>query len=54
MAQNKVFSLLFFHNLVKGHFMLEILQVLKHLYKQDRLDFTSHWVAKEEDYWSCY
>ena len=25
--------------------MLEILQVLKHLYKQDRLDFISHWVA---------
>ena len=30
--------------------MLEVLQVLKHLYKQDRLDFTSHWIAKEEDY----
>jgi hypothetical protein len=24
--------------------------VLKHLYKQDRLDFASHWIAKEEDY----
>jgi hypothetical protein len=30
--------------------MLEVLQVLKHLYKQDRLDFASHWVSKEEDY----
>jgi hypothetical protein len=29
---------------------LEVLQVLKHLYKQDRLDFSSHWIAKEEDY----
>src|ERR1700690_4132950 len=29
---------------------LEVLQVLKHLYKQDRLDFTSHWVANEDDY----
>jgi hypothetical protein len=29
---------------------IEVLQVLKHLYKQDRLDFTSHWIAKEEDY----
>jgi hypothetical protein len=30
--------------------LLEILQVLKHLYRQERLDFTSHWIAKEEDY----
>jgi len=30
--------------------MLEVLQVLKHLYKQKRLDFTSHWIANEEDY----
>jgi hypothetical protein len=30
--------------------MLEILQVLKHLYKSERLDFTSHWIASEEDY----
>jgi hypothetical protein len=30
--------------------MLEVLQVLKYLYKQEWLDFTSHWVAKEEDY----
>jgi hypothetical protein len=29
---------------------LEVLQVLKHLYKSERLDFTSHWIAKEEDY----
>lgn len=29
---------------------LEVLQVLKYLYKQDQLDFTSHWVAKEVDY----
>jgi hypothetical protein len=29
---------------------IEVLQVLKHLYKQDRLNFTSHWIAKEEDY----
>jgi hypothetical protein len=25
--------------------MLEILQVLKHLFKQERLDFASHWIA---------
>jgi hypothetical protein len=30
--------------------MLEVLQVLKHLYKQDQLDFTSDWIANEEDY----
>ena len=30
--------------------MLEVFQVLKHLYKEERLDFTSHWIANEEDY----
>jgi hypothetical protein len=30
--------------------MLEVLQVLKHLYKEERLDFTSHWIANEDDY----
>ena len=30
--------------------MMEILQVLKYLYKQDQLDFTSHWIANEDDY----
>jgi hypothetical protein len=30
--------------------LVEILQVLKQLYKEERLDFTSHWIAKEEDY----
>ena len=30
--------------------MLEVLQVLKHLYKAERLNFTSHWIANEEDY----
>ena len=30
--------------------MLEVLQVLKHFYKEERLDFTSHWIANEEDY----
>jgi hypothetical protein len=30
--------------------MLEVLQVLKHLYKAERMDFTSHWIANEEDY----
>jgi hypothetical protein len=30
--------------------MLEVLQVLKHVYKEERLDFTSHWIANEEDY----
>jgi hypothetical protein len=29
---------------------LEVLQVLKHLYKAERLDFTSHSIAKEENY----
>jgi len=29
--------------------MIEVLQVLKHLYKQERLDFASHWIASEED-----
>ena len=28
----------------------EVLQVPKHLYKQEHLDFTSHWIVKEEDY----
>jgi hypothetical protein len=30
--------------------MLEVLQVLKHLYKGERLDFISHWIANEDDY----
>jgi hypothetical protein len=30
--------------------LLEILQILKHLYKEERLDFTSHWTANEVDY----
>ncbi|KAJ7243492.1 hypothetical protein C8J57DRAFT_949368, partial [Mycena rebaudengoi] len=30
--------------------LLEILQLLKYAYKQLRLDFTSHHLAKEEDY----
>ena len=30
--------------------LLEVLQVLKHVYKQGRLDFTSNLVATEEDY----
>jgi hypothetical protein len=30
--------------------MLEVLQVLKQLYKAERLDFTSSWIANEEDY----
>ena len=30
--------------------MLEILQVLKHLYKEEHLQFSSHLIAKEEDY----
>jgi hypothetical protein len=30
--------------------LLEVLQVLKHVYKQGRLDFTSDLVATEEDY----
>ena len=30
--------------------MLEVLQVLKHLYKEERIDFTSYWIANEDDY----
>ncbi|KAG1895161.1 uncharacterized protein F5891DRAFT_897741, partial [Suillus fuscotomentosus] len=30
--------------------VLEALQILKFTYKQDRLNFTSHLVAEEEDY----
>ena len=30
--------------------MLEVLQVLKYIYKQDELDFTSDWIAKDADY----
>lgn len=30
--------------------LMEMLQVLKYAYKQDRLDFTEDWIAKEEDY----
>ncbi|KAG5637367.1 hypothetical protein H0H81_004792 [Sphagnurus paluster] len=30
--------------------LMEMLQVLKYLFKQDRLDFTADWIAKEEDY----
>ena len=30
--------------------LLEVLQVLKHIYKQGRLDFTSHLITTEEDY----
>jgi hypothetical protein len=30
--------------------MLKVLQILKYIYKQERLDLTSHWIAKEEDY----
>jgi hAT family C-terminal dimerisation region len=30
--------------------MLEVLQVLKHHYKEERLDFISHWIANEDDY----
>src|SRR5438477_6802921 len=37
------------HSLLSGA-TLEVLQVLKYLYRQERLDFSSHWVAKEEDY----
>ena len=29
---------------------LKVLQVLKHLYKEECIDFMSHWIAKEEDY----
>jgi hypothetical protein len=28
--------------------LLEVLQVLKHLYKEERLDFTPHWITNEE------
>jgi hypothetical protein len=30
--------------------MYEVLQVLKHLYDEEQLDFTSHWIADEDDY----
>jgi hypothetical protein len=30
--------------------MMEMLQVLKFTFKQDRLDFSEGWLAKEEDY----
>ena len=30
--------------------LLEVLQILKYLFKQERLDFTEDWVAKEKDY----
>lgn len=30
--------------------MIEILQYLKHLFKEERVDLASHLVAKEEDY----
>jgi hypothetical protein len=30
--------------------MLEVLRVLKHLHKAERLDFTSYWIANEDDY----
>jgi hypothetical protein len=30
--------------------LLEVLQVLKHLYKQERLDFMSQWMSRKEDY----
>ncbi len=30
--------------------VLEVLQVLKHLYRGERLEFTSHWIARSEDY----
>jgi len=30
--------------------MLEVLQVLKHFYKKERLDFTSYWIVNEDDY----
>jgi hypothetical protein len=30
--------------------LLEVLQVLKHVYKDGRLDFTSHLIVTEEDY----
>jgi hypothetical protein len=30
--------------------MLEVLQVLKYLYKGEHLDFTSYWIVNKEDY----
>jgi hypothetical protein len=30
--------------------MMEMLQFLKHIYQEENLDFTSHHVAKGEDY----
>jgi hypothetical protein len=30
--------------------MMEMLQFLKHIYREENLDFTSHHVAKEADY----
>lgn len=30
--------------------LLEVLQVLKHIFKEGRLDFTSHLIVTEEDY----
>lgn len=30
--------------------LLEVLQVLKHIFKEGRLDFTSHLIITEEDY----
>lgn len=37
------------HSLLSS-LMLEVLQVLKHIYKAKRLDFASHWVTHEDDY----
>jgi hypothetical protein len=30
--------------------MHEVLQVLKHLYEEEHLDFASQWIANEDDY----
>ena len=30
--------------------MLEVFQVLRHLYKEECLNFTLHWIAREENY----
>jgi hypothetical protein len=30
--------------------LMEVLQILKHIYKDEMFDFTSHLVASEEDY----
>jgi hypothetical protein len=30
--------------------LIEVIQGLKHLYGEERLDFTSHWIANEDDY----